>query len=285
MAFYALTSLVGSPGVSTLAAAWARHSPRPTLIVEADVTGGSTLLTGIFKGEIDHTTGLTALASIGHEAYIDAIWEQSIKLPEEQDRWLLPGIGRGTHASAARAVWSPLAAALNQLSREGGLDVIVDAGRLGTAHSPWPLIDEADAVLLVVDASLRALTSLSVALPPLRADLDLSGSHRRLGIVARTNGSPSTRAWDFVANRVDNDPGVRPYRAAEIAASTDPTPVVATVPYQPREASIYLDGPRSSTPPQRRAGGAYASAVRNLITATERHDQAYRALLDTQESR
>lgn len=285
MALYALTSLVGSPGVSTLAAAWARHSPRPTLIVEADVTGGSTLLTGIFKGEVEHTMGLTALASIAHEAYIDAIWEQTILLPEEQDRWLLPGIGRGTHASAVRTVWSPLAAALSQISREGGVDVIVDAGRLGTAHGPWPLIDEADAVLLVVDASLRALTSLSVALPPLRADLDLSGSHRRLGVVARTNGSATTRAWDFMTGHTDSDPGVRPYRAAEISASTDPTPVVATVPYQPREAAIYLDGPRTSSPPPRRAGGAFASAVRNLITAVERHDQAYRALLDTQESR
>lgn len=282
MAVYALTSLVGAPGVSTLATAWAAHSPRPTLIVEADITGGSTLMTGIWKGAQPHAGGITALASASHDTYVETIWEQALRLPQREDRWLLPGIGRGTHSNAVRTVWSPLAAALHQISRQGGVDVIIDAGRLGLAHGPWPLIDEADAVLLLSDATLRSLTTLSIALPSLRADLDLTGSHRRLGVVPRVAGPTIARGIAGLRGRQHHEPDARPYRAGEISASTDPTPLIGSLPYDPRGAGIYLDG--AGAPTQPRSGGHYAAAVRHLIAATERHDHAYRSLLDTQDA-
>ena len=51
MSVYALTSISGSPGVTTTAVAWAYLSPTPTLIVEADPTGGSPILAGVMRGE------------------------------------------------------------------------------------------------------------------------------------------------------------------------------------------------------------------------------------------
>ena len=50
MALIVLTSASGSPGVTTSAVGLALTWPRPALLVEADPTGGSSVLAGYLRG-------------------------------------------------------------------------------------------------------------------------------------------------------------------------------------------------------------------------------------------
>ena len=52
---------------------------------------------------------------------------------------LIPGTRAHGQARSLTSLWEPLAAALKQLDA-AGQDVIVDAGRLGLAGSPEPLV-------------------------------------------------------------------------------------------------------------------------------------------------
>jgi len=58
MAVLALTSAKGAPGVSTAALAMTLLWPRPALLLEADPTGGSSVLAGYLRGTVDHSRGL-----------------------------------------------------------------------------------------------------------------------------------------------------------------------------------------------------------------------------------
>ena len=58
----------------------------------------------------------------------------------DPERLLVAGTRTHAQAAALRDVWEPLAVALGELEANGQ-DVIVDAGRLGLAGSPQPLLD------------------------------------------------------------------------------------------------------------------------------------------------
>lgn len=277
MSVYALTSLAGAPGVTTTALAWAALSPRPTLIVEADVTGGSPILAGAFEGTWMHRGGILALASAEEPDWVETIWQQAVALPSRTDRWVLPTIGRGHQARAMASIWRPLSTTLARISQDTGVDVLIDAGRLGVAGGPWELITGADAVLLLTDTTIPALTTLSVALPSLRADLDQSGSHHRLGVVPLTGPS---QLWRSVLPGVaglfsrQDEPDIRPYNRAEIAATVTPTATLTPLPHAPRAAATY----GHALPPCDTR--TYDRAVGHLISATEAHAAAYRQLLN-----
>lgn len=290
MGVYALTSLSGAPGVTTTAVAWAQLSDRPTLIIEADVTGGSPILAGVFDGTMLHRNSLLALASAEPQDWIETIWRQAVPLPdrittrtsndedhtntgERIDRWVLPAIGRGHQARAMAPLWPTLAHTLNQISRNTGVDVVIDAGRLGTPAGPWDLIAAADAVLLLTDTTIPSLTRIAVALESLRKDLSFTGSPARLGLVPIVGPSQMTRPWSWLGR--DSEPDIRPYTHAEIAATFTPTAVVSTIPHAPRAAATYLHDR-----PHLRDGTGYNAAIRTLISATTQHARAYAALLD-----
>lgn len=276
MAVYALTCLAGAPGVTTTALAWTALSPRPTLIVEADVTGGSPILAGAFEGTWMHRGGVLALASAEEADWVETIWQQAVTLPGRSDRWVLPTIGRGHQARAMASIWRPLAATLTRISRDTGVDILIDAGRLGVAGGPWDLITGADAVLLLTDSTIPALTTLSVALPSLRADLDQSGSHHRLGVVPLTGPSQLWRSLlPGLAGMFSGhaEPDIRPYSRAEIAATVSPTATIAALPHAPRAAATYA---HAMTPCDTRT---YDAAITQLIVSAQQHASAYRQLM------
>ena len=62
MAVLALTSAKGAPGVSTAALAMTLLWPRAALLAECDPAGGSSVLAGHLRGEVDHSRGLLPLA-------------------------------------------------------------------------------------------------------------------------------------------------------------------------------------------------------------------------------
>ena len=277
MGVYALTSVTGSPGVTTTALAWASLSPRPTLIVEADVTGGSPILAGAFDGTMLHRGSVLALASAETEDWVETIWRNAVPLPDRVDRWVLPAIGRGHQARAMAPLWRSLATTLSGISTDTGVDVLVDVGRLGVAGGAWDLVESADAVLVLTDSTIPALTSLAIALDSLRADLSTSGSPQRLGIVPIVGPSQILRPWAWLGR--DTEPDIRPYSRPEIAATFAPTPALAALPHAPRAAAAYMHAR-----PTTRDGSGYNAAVRALITAAEQHARDYAALLDPQET-
>lgn len=289
MPVYALTSVCGSPGVSTTAIAWAYHSPRPTLIIEADVTGGSPLLAGAFGGTMLHRNSILALASTESRDWAEMIWRQAVPLPDiternlfhadhapdlpdRMDRWVLPAIGRGHQARAMAPLWRPLAQVLTQIATDTDIDVIIDAGRLGIAGGPWDLIEAADAILLLTDSTIPALTTLALALDSLRVDLAATGSPDRLGVVPITGPSRMLRPWTWASK--NTEPDIRPYGRAEIAATTAPTAVIATIPHAPRAAATYMQYlPRRGTT-------TYDGAIKAMVSAAAAHARSYATLLN-----
>ena len=160
MAVVAFASAKGAPGVTTsvLALAFAWH--RPALVVEADMAGSSSVLSGFLRGGTDHSHGARRPVRRGPPARLDR-----------------PGpLGRSACASVRSATcspasptplrpppdrrWSPLAGVLAGLEA-AGVDVLVDAGRLGTAYAPMPLLRAADAVVLVTGTRLPDVYALS----------------------------------------------------------------------------------------------------------------------------
>lgn len=262
MGVYALTSFSGAPGVSTTAVAWAYASPRPTLILEADVTGGSPILAGLWGGEQTHDLSLLELANRQGERYADYLWEQALALPGAVDGWVVPTIGFPSQARSLAPVWAPLAEAARTISDQAGVDVLVDAGRLGTPGGPWPLVEAADVVLVLTDSTIAALNTTAICLESLRADLARSGTDQRVAVVPVLGDAGSLHT--------------RPYTAKEIAHVTAPTVVLNGIPRDPRRAAVY-----SSTTPAARGHetSRYLRSIRALVTAAGRHAERCRALL------
>ena len=226
MAVIVLTSASGSPGVTTSALGLALTWPRPLLLVEADPTGGSSMLAGYFRGDTAHTDGLIDLAWAQRDGSLaEALSQLSIPI-QHSSVSLLPGVRSHGQARGLASLWEPLTLALKVLERSGQ-DVIVDAGRLGLAHAPEPLVHGADLALLTIRSDLVALSAARSWAETLRAEFDRIGAERSLGVllvgegrpyssrnVAKVLGVPVTAslAWDEKAAAVFSRGATRPRR-------------------------------------------------------------------------
>jgi hypothetical protein len=238
MAVLALTSAKGAPGVSTAALAMTLLWPRAALLAECDPAGGSSVLAGYLRGTVDHSRGLLPLAlAQRHEALEQALWAQTVPLtgdphaasatPGAGDRRLLPGLSDAAQAPSTAALWGPLGSLLASLER-AGTDVLVDAGRLGAAHAPTPLLRQADLVLLVMGTNLPAVAAAKARLNVLRADLSVTGS------AGRTDARLSNLGLLLVGEG-------RPYSAKEISAVCG-VPAVASLAWDPASAEVLAAG-------------------------------------------
>lgn len=267
MSIYALTSISGAPGVTTTAIAWARLSKRPTLIVEADPTGGSPIVAGVWSGQQPHTTSILELANRNLAGFVDFLHERTLPLPGTTDRRLLPGIPAPEHARPMASVWRPLAAALRTISSEGGMDVVIDAGRVGAADAPWTLMETADALLVLTDTTLPALNAAVIGVTSMRARLEQTGTPDRLALVPITGR--------------DRGPDIRPYGAREINAVTQPTRVITEIPHDAARAAVYSS---ALTPTRGHGTSGYTRAITHLTKAAEDHVTRIQELLMAQET-
>lgn len=156
MALIALASASGSPGVSTTALGLAMEWPRPALLVEADPTGGSSILAGYLRGHTQPGADLVDLV-LSPRGAAETLPQIAAPIPGTSVSYVA---GTRTHVQAAalRDHWVGLAEVLTDLEATGQ-DVIVDAGRLGLVGSPEPLLCAADLTLLVVRTDLPALVA------------------------------------------------------------------------------------------------------------------------------
>lgn len=240
MAIVCLTSASGSPGVTTTAVGMAFSWPRPVLLVEADPTGGSGVLAGFLRGTTPYDAGLIELA-LSPLGTADAL--RDVVRPLGPNVSLITGIRSHSQATALRDIWEPLAAALRDLD-DNGQDVIVDAGRLGLTGSPTPLLDAADAALLVTRATLPAISAARSWAESVRQP---ATGWRHPGLLLVAEGQP--------------------YRASEVAKVLG-IPVVADLPDDPAAAAVYH---RGAAPPKHCETGPYIRALQAAVQSVQAH--------------
>lgn len=264
MPMIAFASLSGAPGVTTTVTAWAAHTTQPTLILEADLVGGSAILAGAMAGSRAHDRSILALAEASG-ALTDRLWEQAILLPETRDRWLVPTVAWAGQAPALAPVWPRLAQAATTMTRDGGMDVLIDMGRIRVGEGPWPLAAAADALVLLTDATLPAINTVAVGVESLREQLRATGSGHRL-VIAPLHAAPGTdRAH------------IRPFSSAEIQAAVAPTLVLPPIVYAPRQAAVYS---AARPAPWRHGSSSYVRSIRELIHSATSHAATTAAALD-----
>ncbi|GAA2074423.1 hypothetical protein IDH50_11065 [Aeromicrobium tamlense] len=244
MAVITLASASGSPGVTTTCLGLALCWPRPVLLVEADPTGGSSLLAGYFRGTREYRAGVVELALTGTDL-TDTLAEVAEPINDTPVSYVA-GTRSHTQAAALRDLWEPLSVVLGDLEATGQ-DVIIDAGRLGLTGSPTPLLDNADLVLIATRTSLPALSA--------------------------------TRSWgDAVARSLVHwrEPQLLlvgegdPYRAREVTAAVK-LPVLATLADDPESAAVLHRGappsPKFDSAPLVRSLNAAVAAVHAVVRA------------------
>lgn len=250
MAVIALTSAKGAPGVTTTCLALTLAWPRPVLLVEADVAGSSSVLAGYLHGSARHDKGLVDLAqAYRHGQLHDGITEAAIALPDSPSHFIA-GLTSPAQAAIMQPVWEPLAAALHHLEH-AGVDVIVDAGRLGALHGPVPLLREADLTLLTTRTTLPAIAATRVRGALLRDDLAGQGfGQDALRLLLVGEGQP--------------------YSTREISEAVK-IPVAAAIAWDPETADVFAvgaaPGRRFNSSPLIRTVHAAATTIQRLIAA------------------
>ena len=244
MAVIALTSVSGAPGVTTTTLGLGLAWHRPTVLVEADVTPGSAILAGYCRGVLPHDQGIidVALAVGLGEPVDEAIADHVLTL--DGGLRLLAGVANSAQVGSVAPVWDPLATALRGMD-DLGVDVLVDAGRLGAAHGPLPLLRRADLVCVLLRADLPSINAARGALGMLGEDLDRLGLGRH------------------VLHTILVGPG-RPYTAGEVAAVLG-VPMLGALAWDPGSAAVLSAG---AAPPRGLARSSLTRSLTALASAT-----------------
>lgn len=245
MALIVLTSANGAPGVTTTSLAMAMSWPRPTLLIEADPTGASAIGSGWYAGHFQPEATIVDLALANRQGTLeDELPRLITPIPNTQVTFL-PGALRHSQTASLEHLWEPLSAVLKRLERNG-MDVIVDAGRLGLNGSPTKLIAAADLALLVTRNTLPSLVAAAAWAPTLRDMFATAGAHQSLAAVMIGTGRRAHPIRD--------------------AASVLQIPYLSTVAWDPQSAAVYSMG---DTPPRKFASNEYMRSIQALTQSIQ----------------
>lgn len=260
MAVIALTGCSGAPGVTTSALAlllsWPLEPGRRMILAECDPDGGA-VLHGLLQGTLGDRYGLRNLSIAARKGeFGEAFWRQLIDLSSEdgkgespRDRLLLPGITDPAQAASLSTIWKALAVMFRGIDADHGHDVLIDLGRRGAVGPSGVLAEQADAVLVVVRNTLRCLQAAQSRVAALEERVG------NVGLLMINEG---------------------PYPAGEVQRVLQ-APVVATVPYAPKDAHVLSDGAEQ---PRYFAKSALMKAARTTSTLLVQRVAARRARLD-----
>lgn len=230
MAVLLLTSASGSPGVTTTALGLTQLWPRRVLLIEADPANASPVLAGYLRSATPMPAGggLQGLtqALFRHDT-IDKAWLNrcSLPLPGEHAR-LLPGWARTQPGEGLARLWPRLAEAVATMA-DAGVDVIIDAGRLGHRYEPTPLFLVADQVVVMARSDLPGLAAAQPRVTALTEQAERTGQGQDLVTALLVEA----RSY-----------GIR--EAAAVFGST----VAGTIAWDPDAARVYSHG---DAPPRR----------------------------------
>ncbi|NKS56235.1 hypothetical protein GS504_01225 [Rhodococcus hoagii] len=217
--YLALTSVKGAPGVTTTAVGLAlTGGERHHLVVEADITGSSSILAGYFKAQRRHDRGLLRLVRPNLENDLDNALPDNL-ISESPSFTVLPGIAEPRHAAQVAMLWDDLGRQLGLYATEGAR-VLVDCGQFGAEHGPLPLLSHADVVGVVIGSTLPQIAAARVRIPMIRHHLSNIRSRARLGLIV---------VGDY------------PYTAAQIADQLK-VPAIATIVNNPKHARVFSEG-------------------------------------------
>ncbi|WP_410645338.1 MinD/ParA family protein [Amycolatopsis sp. lyj-346] len=208
----ALTSLKGSPGVTTFTVALAANWPVALrrLVVECDPAGGDLAQ----RFGLAPSPGLLSLAAAArHPAGSDVVWNHTQMLGGE-----LPVVAGPAGGPQARAALGTLVAAgspLYRAAREPGVLMFADCGRMDLGSPAESLIRQADVLLLVSGTYCDELAHLAARLHEFgraaRPSLVLAGRGHPTNEVERELGVP-------VIARIPHDPaGARSLTGHDVA--------------------------------------------------------------------
>lgn len=227
----AMISALGAPGVSTTVAALATAWPGPVLAVDADPVRGALVPGWLSRwwvdGRVSTETGIATVAAATRgltSLPAEALAGHTQQVPHARHVRVLGGVlHREQSVAIGTEGWHRLASALRDLS-DSGPDVLIDAGRRDT-QTPWPLLAEADRILLAVRPRLRSCSGSTDLARSLRARY---GDRVQLAVLATESRT-----------------------AAEAAAALD-LPVGITVPVDFPSAQVFADGVHGPEHLQRR---------------------------------
>lgn len=236
MTLVALCSLKGSPGVTTTAVALAARWPagQDPVVVECDPAGGD--LAARFR--LPATPGLVSLAAAGRRsADASMLWQHCQRLPAGLT--MVPGpIGAEQARAALAIVAAQDASMLRAAADDPHVVMIVDCGRTDPDSPALPLIQAADAMLLLARAH----------------DDELSHVAGKLRAVARWNPNPSLVLVGGA------------YSTAEVERELGIS-VFGRIPGDPKGAAVLCGRHRTGPGPHRSALGRAATRLAHDIVA------------------
>jgi hypothetical protein len=187
--------------------------PDPVLVAECDPSGGSALA-GYFAGRAGATGGLLqAVLEVIRDGDSETLWQHTVPLDADEQRLLLPGLGDPGHAIQLDGAWGTLASTLVAAP----FDVIADVGRIGGRDAPYPLVNSADLVVMVLAPTLR----------------QVAAARPRLEALRRTSTGGIPLGLCLV--------GTGPYDRRTVGKALS-VPVLAELAHDPRAASVLSDG-------------------------------------------
>ncbi|XVV39265.1 hypothetical protein ACQPXT_40170 [Streptomyces sp. CA-100214] len=259
MAVITLAGCSGAPGVTTSALAlllsWPLEPGRRMILAECDPDGGA-VLHGLLQGTLGDRYGLRNLSVAARKGeFGESFWRQLIDLSSEdgkaessRDRLLLPGITEPAQAASLSSVWKGLATMFRGIDTDHGHDVLVDLGRRGAVGPSGVLAEQADLVLVVVRNTLRCLQAAQGRVSELEERVG------NVGLLVVDEG---------------------PYPAGEVQRVLQ-VPVVASLPFAPKEARVLSDG---ADQPRHFTRSALMKAARTTGTLLVQRAAARRARL------
>jgi hypothetical protein len=224
MAILILTSTSGSPGVTTLAVGLALTWPRSVLLADCDPGAHQAVLAGYLAGQSANGKGLLRVAEAHRDGrpLREVVVDQAIPLTTDtpESRLFLPGFSKPGSANLFGGIWPDLTDAFDRLD-DTGMDVIIDAGRVGPQGLPPRLLEVAALTCLVLRSNLRSIMSARVHSAAVQELGRTDSSGRSSGLIVVGEGEP--------------------YSKYEISKALG-LPVVATVAHDPASAQHLSDG-------------------------------------------
>lgn len=251
MATILVTSVAGSPGVSTTALALTMSWPRPVLMIEADILRYSAVMAGYFRGQMKHTKGMgelpVAVRSSSEGLTVHHLLGHSIALDAQDQslRKVVPGFRDPAAASSWQHLWGPLGMAAAALEQSGA-DVIIDAGRWTPKDPRAALFTQADQVLLLVPPDLPSLVAAHHRVPELRRMTDAVG--RDDALLVATAATAHTGAYGS--------------REASKALGLE---IMNALEWDPRTAAVFSQGESQKKPFRSTKLGRSTLALQNRL--------------------
>ena len=162
----ALCSAKGAPGVTTAAALLAVTWPRPSLLIEADPSGGSLVARWAGSCDVSYEPGLISLAATRDTITASVIEAHSQPIADRARLLAAPPHPRQVRTALASVADRTVAA----FACMGDVDAIVDCGRIDPTSPAMVFVRRGDVTLLVVRPRLADVAVAEAVAAQLRDD-------------------------------------------------------------------------------------------------------------------